>query len=699
MADDWKTMSEEQALSNRSILRVQQLSNELKKDLNALPLFAARTRTVGKVFFAAVDPAYKLNRERRRWYNFRLTNSYSFPLQVQEWLLDDLTRIDEFRPLFESPGREDRTTRASFAAFSDAVSNRDWSHAYDQFIVALAVIPYRGVLLSLFEDAFDSRILRTSQYAAHTTAPALCRFFSGTLDAMSLWRFDGFQFSKRRLFTKRQEELRLRNKDDKSLRPLFRIILPLTRGLEPAPTGDSPYPPEPGFAGISPIAASASSIKMAGFVVPACDAFTDGRWAGGMAGWMVALFESPLEEFSVSHNDTKDRRFTWHAFTNLMSTYVRRVREAHMFDLLEEYAELPDQPEPRLYFREHVHHLIGWKIASKNANASNLRTLKIPFEASEETLACPVVRLQDTNWDQEGFPESNTRLCKLFLTQLTLLKDARQLGEERGEEVEAANVHKTISHEFKKIVPLIEDAPRWVRRYIQHWLLGYTITGFSDFTQQNDGHKIPDALYGADTSNYAEWLRGLCSLTAEIEAIAIPGNYLHLPDSKRAWAGNCRVIESLFVIHPDLSRAFPPRDYAVRCLLGVAILCTLRNCVHHSTEYQEGTYVDTAGSPQDCYGTIIIKSAVGSVTCSLAAHPSDGCEWGNDLLITNPSYGLGSGRRGGSEGAIRFYLERLRERAKLKVRLFEYRHPNVPDRNGQHVCRLPSLAITKGGNS
>ena len=655
---------------------------------------------VKAVFFASRDYRYECERRSNagndRWYNFRLTNSYGFSHEAYAVVRK---HVQGLRQLFTRAKELDPHCKADFTVFEQALSNRpsdsQGQHparkAVDELLVALAVLPYRGVLLKVFED-----YLTVGATANHRKTCCMFSFAgkAGNESVFELRDFSRFTISarSRRMRQSELEWARRKAGGDGIGEALATLLLRFTRGLkDPDPDKDE---------------STDADADLRGFAVPAYDTWdhTRKRWRGGMAGWLVVLLRKQPNEIQSALAATGDGRktreittlcrYSWNHFISLLRTYVRRVREAHMRDLLEDYSDISILPTSIKYFERHLHQVIGWRIATGQDISSKRVQLHIPFDSPAETVARHVVRNRDTHWlkrsDGRRFPPGTRRLCKLFLEELRLIEGQRRVGEQTGKWKEATDVHKTISHEIKKIVPLFVPAQQWTRQLMTYWVSAYTITGFSEFTQANDGDRLPSALYGREDMSYGEWLSGLCRLCAEIEAVAIPGLRGLLPPSKASWAKNCKAIESLFIIRSVLRGVLPPREYPVRCLLGIAVLCTLRNCIHHMTRY-EATF---SANGKQRYGVIVPKVRGNTITCSLDATASDSLEWGRDLLIANPGDEQLDESRGGTEGAIRCYLEQLRKRAHIRTR-YTYRHPFTPNApNNMHISRLPSLAVT-----
>lgn len=466
--DDWRQPSEWQEVSNRSILRVQVLSNELRERLNRLPLFRGKNEgKIKKILFAARAPNESLQKDSgqcgERWYQFRLCDSYAFPEELRPWCRGNVHR---FQSIFRAAAKCS-PTRASFEKFRDSIGGRSQNREdFEQFIIALALIPYRGVLLNLVEEAFGWNPVSKEMQER-------CCFFDGNPQDFSLHRFNGFRRGSKIWDKPREQEPLLLDsrisESDKLQEFFFDFVLPYTRGEEPKffeEERKSPYFMED----------VSDELPMRGFVAPAYDdymvasdeKFDQGHWAGGMSGWVFVFCEetwNPDEDCEDTPLLEKDREFSWHAFTQLMRTYVRRVREAHMLDLLEEYAEMNVQSEPEKFLQDNIHHITGWKYASDGPSV-----IRIPFETTGDPVEIPISPLWDTidrlkylgggknsplhakshtRYDKKQFADGTVRLCKLFLDGLRLAHGQREVGHGAGQ--------STTFHDYSKDLNVLED--------------------------------------------------------------------------------------------------------------------------------------------------------------------------------------------------------------------------------------------------
>jgi hypothetical protein len=316
---------------------------------------------------------------------------------------------------------------------------------------------------------------------------------------------------------------------------------------------------------------------------------------------------------------------------------------------------------------------VGSKLASMEGNkTSSLGSIML---FSEQALTFPFLTIV-RNWIQEIY---------LLFRQHESMKRMEEVGEADN----AAAVNQAISHEFKKIVPLITDSPKWVRTHIKDWLLAFALPGFSVLDKANDSKFLPPALHYNKAQTYKEWLKGLSVLAAEIESVAIPGGSSIIPSSEAALKSNVATLAGAFSFDNSLEIVYPPSSFSERCLLGIAILCVFRNCIKHTT-----TYMDRyEASGEEVYGTVEFSKSDCKIICCVRPASEAASEWGDfDLVTTNHNCGDGYSETGGSTGAIRYYLGQIKKKRGLSSD-YPYLHPVEPDECGIHTTLLPSLLL------
>jgi hypothetical protein len=469
-SDDLSKMTDHQQVSNRSILRIQQLSDDLLKDLNSMELFKTKLGGVKEVLFVGVD--HRRTSTLETWYNFRLCAT--FGLDPNGLTVDPLEMLRNHQQgveaLFESAHKWDKHTAANYqkylAALNDRTNDRRES-ALEQLLIAMAVVPYQGVLPSLLEEAFyqpDGE----SQMCPRAKA---CWFQpEGPEDGyFSVEAFDEFKPTGEILaraspwqpFKIDPDGLA----DEKPVQKLFgELLLPFTRGkFLSTKTGQN----RPEFKKADDANRSDSDIH--GFAIPAYDVLCPQTgWRGGMTGWLVVFFnESPQGVRSFYENGNNDERLkllehSWERFADLVRAYVRRVREANMRDLLEDYAEPTGIHElPRDFFLRHLHQVIGYRskltINSKEPKLQQAaKRLEVPGNNERPSIDEEVFLLPHTCSTYCGdpgkgtaFPPGTRRLCAMFLDELELVRAKRKEGQQSGQS-------KTF-HDTSKDLNVLED--------------------------------------------------------------------------------------------------------------------------------------------------------------------------------------------------------------------------------------------------
>jgi hypothetical protein len=454
--DDLSRMTPRQQVSNRSILRIQQLSDDLRKDLNRMDIFQ-QLGGVREVLFAAID--HRRSNHQDTWYNFRLCATCGLDEEAIRVLKDDIhSRAAE--SLFRlAKDAWDPHTSANHTTFLNELENDNKNDqrrekALDQLLIALAVVPYQGVLVSLLEEAFFGKTPEIqNQTQAGTQRKPIHRacFFApvgNNPGEFSVRNFDCFQIGKL-IFKRKWDDFRIDPtnvppQEGEYIKKLFEdFLLPFTRGAWLRKVGN--------ISTQNTTKSERHDQDVYGFAVPAYDAHCpDEGWRGGMTGWLIVFLQKPsrVKSFFSWRNFWGRKRqldHSWSHFTDLVRTYVRRVREANIRDLLEDYAE-PDgiHEQPREYFLKHLHQVIGFEtLASAKAQQlgeevlkDKVRPLVIPEDTHREQVEQDVLPLPHTCWDgcvDRGkgttFPPGTRRLCAMFLDELELVRAKREEGQ------------------------------------------------------------------------------------------------------------------------------------------------------------------------------------------------------------------------------------------------------------------------------
>lgn len=501
--DSWKTPTDSQKLSHRTILRFQQLANDLRDDINKLPLFCRKGRRINRVLFVSRDADYS-KEQCARFYNYRLCESYRFPSQVFTWLqsndANDVPNVRRFEPLFIAATHLGLKT--SFQHFTDAIQTHNDQRAHELVIDAVSVIPYRGVLLSQFESAYGDR--RGKSIVSNNVS---CCWFWGSEQCFNLQRFNGFYPGKQLIKEQEQGEMvfhpeieKVLNKAQQTaLRNLFvRFINPFTLGSDPNRSNDGwPY--------------TLGADRFSGFVVPAYDAWDSHKgWQGGMAGWVVLTVEGKARRRRTSERAKRAVKSNWTSFTQVLRPFVRRVREAQLRELLESYAAHFSAITVDDYLCAHIHHLTGWTYNSQ----SQLRI--ILFRKDNSTLDGLAVKPQpDTK------PRGLTEVPFPVIWLCQQLLDGLYLIYERLEALRQRDIllgQTRVSHGITRTVDQALNSTALVAQAISELKTSssFPLHSFSDLPAAIRDFRFPVGLYsvavenackdGLDENNFRRWL-------------------------------------------------------------------------------------------------------------------------------------------------------------------------------------------------
>jgi len=170
---DWEDQTPVQRLSNRTILRFQQLADELKNDLERI-LPKAGEQSV--LFVSADRGEHRFDQNPnspRRFYNALLLRTYQFTLKndkVWQWIKDSLEDGSSGKPSARwkknpKDWKKNRTgfeqlfkhsadlggLNNEFTSFEDAVKKDNKEKAHDLLIDVIATLPYTGFLPGCFD--------------------------------------------------------------------------------------------------------------------------------------------------------------------------------------------------------------------------------------------------------------------------------------------------------------------------------------------------------------------------------------------------------------------------------------------------------------------------------------------------------------------------------------------------------------------
>jgi hypothetical protein len=491
--DEWKTPLPEQEVSNRSILRVQQLSNEMAHQLKLLPIFKNGGWQVAQVLFAARDYSTRTSSTEqnvdKRWYNFRLCDAYRFPKEVRAWFKRDGQNIRLFKCLFDAANKVEHT-RAAFEKFQRAVLSGDladesdklWNDAYEQLIIALAVIPYDGVLLGLLEKAFFSHKVRIKPPHAILFQPC------DKGNEMKAFALNSFQLaSEESIESSEAKEINSTRFHphietyEKDLTELFgNFLLEFTRGVLPSVVKSEPRERAQEDDAAHATDKSDNIQGIQGFAVPAYDALTLDGYRGGMAGWIVVIMSRSNEQAQNEDGSPKaasvreffkqpkQAELSWEMFSLLAQTYVRRVREAQMLDIVEEYVALNRPPAAKRFFLQHIKRVCDICVFADVNESLERITKRDPLRLSDIELV-KLRKLLDSNEFEPRLDlkrplldvcVSLERLAKTFFELLKDAENQHRAGEQAGFLTSAHDYSKDIGSVLLRLSDFKSDLDR-----------------------------------------------------------------------------------------------------------------------------------------------------------------------------------------------------------------------------------------------
>ena len=167
-----------QHLSNRTILRFQELAKELRQDLEAIPSLlpgSLRIKDNGVLFISADRSEWRFV-AASRYYNLRLLKCFKFTNSVwgdKVWSAIQ-NNVEEFECLFKVVAACG-TSANRFDDFKKAVTSSDQKLAHNLLIDAIAVFPYTGVL----PGALDSLLMRSKVNWSSPEEPKWFKLYKG----------------------------------------------------------------------------------------------------------------------------------------------------------------------------------------------------------------------------------------------------------------------------------------------------------------------------------------------------------------------------------------------------------------------------------------------------------------------------------------------------------------------------------------
>ena len=345
---DWQTPRDTQILSDRTVLRFQQIGNLLEEDLRSLDGFAE----LNKVIFAQRDWLH--TSKDARFYNANFCTTYRLTDSALTAIVTDLTSALDKKPtslvtdailgkLFIAYDTLTGKPKAdSYNAFTKALkpgngNQLEIDKAHELLIEAASVIPYQGQLPTAFDGHCGEHL------GAH--------WFSGPDGIDDSWTcLCGPQLkfsvpSNQSGWTKLvwpKPALSLHSTIDADLVPLLDDFLnPLLMGFTPAKQS-------PAYENRQ------KANKVSGLAFPCYEERSDDHFQGAFLGWIFLVFstESPPAALTSS----------WDAFRFAVNHFADRIQEAIIEEILGEYGANHAGRSPEEAFAFYLPRVEGWKV-------------------------------------------------------------------------------------------------------------------------------------------------------------------------------------------------------------------------------------------------------------------------------------------------------------------------------------------------
>lgn len=401
---NWENQTPVQRLSNRTILRFQQLANELKNDLGRV-IPKTDVQSVQSVLFVSADRGkYRFDQNSdspRRFYNALLLRTYQFTDEnnkVWQWIKDSLEDGSSGKPSQRwkknpTEWKENRTgfeqlfshsadlsgLKNEFSNFENSVRHDVKEKAHDLLIDAIATLPYTGFLPGCFDVFLRGGQTKWCLRMGHPI---------NTFKVIRLVNQEGLFVEMKSTFADPKnkkdkpekielEEILSTDKMPKLAKLFFpKFIDHFVMGREAVdkPSYDDLFhipkdPPQ-------------------GLFIPVYD-FNDesGRGAGGFEGWLVVLMDSMKVEdknesaiaMAVQKNES--------AITMAVQNFASRASEERMRELIER--PWTDAMSPATFTKLNYGHYGGWEGVLESETKfhpnSKIPFSKIPFVFLKES--------------------------------------------------------------------------------------------------------------------------------------------------------------------------------------------------------------------------------------------------------------------------------------------------------------------------
>jgi len=356
----WRKQTQAQRLSNRTILRFEDLAEELQHELAAIMPEAS----IEKVYFVSADRNIEPQDKGMRYYNLRLLRTFRFTKEnnlIWKWLQNHVQKFEvlfRFAAIVENRHNDDRYKRFREALRKDkGSSDEDTEKAHNLLVDAIAQLSYTGLLPSAFDQVIFRNgwkplgpLIRTvslERFTATIKANAVFGESSATSEACQLIVKDILQ-NQGGTFTP---------SDLEDLRDLYlnRFIDDFMQGNAPNANG-TPDDHSPYVVYENGERKTTAAEGIFGFFAPVFDFETRGTQpAGTFQGWI--LITLPQENFSAQESKHSHGHLC-HAFRLALRNFSRRISEEILREIVEK--DWNDVSTPRDFTLQHYKHYGGW---------------------------------------------------------------------------------------------------------------------------------------------------------------------------------------------------------------------------------------------------------------------------------------------------------------------------------------------------
>lgn len=361
---EWQQQTPAQRLSNKTILRFQNLADELKNDLLRI-----MPKGIKKVLFVSADRSesrFGKKNSNQRYYNPSCLQTCQFldgndvvwqwirksiiegkvEIKEPEWNENRRGFIELFRVASDAIKGTDQ-----FSKFENAVQDNDKKTAHELLIDSISELPYTGFLPSAFDEVAWPCNNENLWQSPSLSFPC-CYEVNDKLDQVHMAPFltnNDSTISSTALNTKETIE-----GNHIELTRLFhpKFIDDFTIGTKSAPEVNAETPFEK------------SPPTLTGIFAPVYN-FNDqdGKAAGGFEGWIIATTEKDMAPPPSEHHD-----FVRTAFSLAILNFASKVSQERMREL--EERDSIGSTQPKTFTLENFKCIGGWEHETKPLNVS-----------------------------------------------------------------------------------------------------------------------------------------------------------------------------------------------------------------------------------------------------------------------------------------------------------------------------------------